>query len=570
MKSFTHAFLWLFASITFVSCGSSLQTPTTPAPLGQISESLYTVPKYQYSSSSIPVCFETNTLPSAADQTLIRNAITSAYEPQTSLHFIGWGTCSTNAGDKYTNAIRVAFKDSAPHTGPFVGTNNAGVPNNIILNNTFKSWSTDCSSSEAQREQCLAWTAVHEFGHAISALHEHTRPDTNPDCTAWLRAYYGDPNVDWQAQSGNGMTIAQGAPRWDLQSTMDYCNDPHFSWNGNTYDYTYNLQSENGGVLSAGDLTNWQTLYGSSKMIYGSSSAFGESTSGIEYGLVNTKRSSNKYYQPDLYMVQFSGQTNSGYVEIWAASSSSSYKTLTTHTVTPEPIINGPNNYFDYMFAQIDSDDSPEYLQFTRNYGSDTIQLIAFSGASNWQSELVNTSLPLNSNNNYGFAFADYDGDSSNDLFTMRMVDSARLEISVFKGPTFSTMLARSYVPYTVSQANNCRWVVGNFYNHTASSGGIDVVCLNMDVTSTSTPIYIVAWQATGTYSNPYAQNTAVATTQLLNEDGQYASFGFWQTGTSAPSGNAYPGVGTSIGYIKRQETAGTAEVYFFNDPLYF
>jgi hypothetical protein len=79
-----------------------------------------------------------------------------------------------------------------------------------------------------QNDECVAWQAVHEFGHALGFKHEHERLD-GPGCTGW-------------DQIGDAQILTE----YDEDSTMNYCSD-----DGN-----------NEGSLSRLDIVGVQVAYG--------------------------------------------------------------------------------------------------------------------------------------------------------------------------------------------------------------------------------------------------------------------------------------------------------------------
>lgn len=169
-------------------------------------DSIYAASSLLWKTKSIPVCWE-NPGNNATQRTWVKDQITKTWDTASSLDFTGWQTCAATS-----SGIRIRIEDSGPHTKG-LGTQLDGVSAGMVLNFTFKNWSTSC---QGQEESCIRSIAVHEFGHAIGFGHEQNREDTPSSCTAEPQGSDGD--------------LVIGA--WDLSSVMNYCN-PEYNGNGN-------------------------------------------------------------------------------------------------------------------------------------------------------------------------------------------------------------------------------------------------------------------------------------------------------------------------------------------------
>lgn len=171
----------------------------------------------------IPVCWEDDAaaMPEAG---WVRDAVTRTWQKHSALTFSSWTSCASDA-----KGIRILVEDSGPHTKG-LGTRMADKRGGMVLNFTFRNWSTSCSESEEQRRSCIESIAVHEFGHALAFAHEQNRPDTPGECAQPV-----------QGTNGNKLLTP-----YDPDSVMNYCNP------------LYN----NNGILSEYDIKGLQKVYG--------------------------------------------------------------------------------------------------------------------------------------------------------------------------------------------------------------------------------------------------------------------------------------------------------------------
>lgn len=167
------------------------------------------------------ICWENLTKAYETPAGLVRSAVSSTWEMESRVRFIGWQPCAAeNAG------VRIKIDDSGPHTKA-LGRRLDRRRDGMVLNFEFKNWSQSCAS---MRDYCIKGLAVHEFGHALGFAHEQNRFDAPGECQQLKQGTRGDLLLT----------------PYDPRSVMNYCNPKY----------------NNDGMLSSLDIAAVREIYG--------------------------------------------------------------------------------------------------------------------------------------------------------------------------------------------------------------------------------------------------------------------------------------------------------------------
>lgn len=176
-------------------------------------------------SLNVPVCWEQSASKFPTERSYVESAVAVHIERNSAFRFGDkpWRTCATtdtggiiriNVVDRGPNSL-VGYQATQTNFGGTVAT-----PVYMNLNFEFNMWGPACKAvnpPNSKRENCIRTIGVHEFLHALGALHEQLSPEIktkDPDCYA----LYKD-NLDFFGAKPFEVT------KYDADSIMNYCRD---------------------------------------------------------------------------------------------------------------------------------------------------------------------------------------------------------------------------------------------------------------------------------------------------------------------------------------------------------
>jgi hypothetical protein len=190
-----------------------------------------------FENGTVPVCWAPGINPESDIPKTIRQWVESTWSQNANVTFTGWGNCAEQFAKDMPDEHRIFIQRTGgrSQSDPGPQTRN-GVPRPTLMELNFNaSWLCDTFPWLGySNKECVVWTAVHEFGHALGFLHEHDRPD-----------FSGCRQYDWawpnKQGGGEALTV------YDSSSVMNYCSDG---------------AGTNKGRLTPRDITGLQAVYG--------------------------------------------------------------------------------------------------------------------------------------------------------------------------------------------------------------------------------------------------------------------------------------------------------------------
>lgn len=245
------------------------------------------------------------------------------------------------------------------------------------------------------------------------------------------------------------------------------------------------------------------------------------------------------YYDADMVYIQTSNPSLSN-VQVQVAPSTYDYDYLAYNENTVFlPGINGVRQLADY-----DNDGNLDliYIQ-NRNTVSGKVEVKIASGASNYQTLILQTETVFDSQINGRWQMIDYDGDGSLDLVYIQNSNTAsnKVEIKVASGASSFKTLTKD-ITTSFSIGNDGTWQIVDY----ANNGNIDLVYIqNINTSSGYVEVTIVSGA-----SGYETTVQSVATTFSVEDNGTWQMIDWDGDGL------------LDLVYIKVQDTAGTVEIH--------
>jgi hypothetical protein len=180
---------------------------------------------------NVSVCWEKQEAPefnnTFDNRLLTRRAIEQSWEKASLIRFTGWDWCPNG----YFKGVRISMGDESVSHGLgkevlniHPATNKRGLtldfnlniptrPTNDPFNNV--SMKQRCSDNGKNLEQCIQFTAIHEFGHVLGLSHEHNRDFRLDSCSL-------DDSAGYNVHGNTDFTD------YDPDSIMNYCRQNYY------------------------------------------------------------------------------------------------------------------------------------------------------------------------------------------------------------------------------------------------------------------------------------------------------------------------------------------------------
>jgi len=171
---------------------------------------------------NVEVCWERHGGAFAKERALARAAVSKFIEGNSQYRFgKAWAECDADQRPR----IRIEIADAGPRSdigyqtadGALFGPP-AAFPTFMRLNFEFSNWGTgQCTKTEATKRECIRTVAVHEFLHALGAIHEQLSEDLEKKDPSCWEKYAAIPDLH--------PTDARALTDYDPDSIMNYCRE---------------------------------------------------------------------------------------------------------------------------------------------------------------------------------------------------------------------------------------------------------------------------------------------------------------------------------------------------------
>jgi hypothetical protein len=188
---------------------------------------------------------------------------------------------------------------------------------------------------------------------------------------------------------------------------------------------------------------------------------------------------------PDLYCLKHSN-TGTGKLEVHVLSGASNYQSFLLETGTPITQADAIN--FQFAVGDYNKDGIPDlYCIKKSSTGTGTLEVHVLNGANNFQSFLLETGTPITQADavNFRFAVADYNKDGIPDLYCLKQSSTGTnsLEVHILNGSNnYQSFLIETGTEISQADASNFLFAVGDFNN----DGLPDVYCMKNKSTGTN------------------------------------------------------------------------------------
>jgi hypothetical protein len=191
----------------------------------------------------IRVCWKPGIDPEGALQKRIRATVEDWWGRYSSIGFTGWDTCPASTPAGMVGQHGIFIEPSSGATSSYQGRQFTGmipsqpIPTLMSINFDAPVRSLcDIFAGGNSNDDCVTWSAAHEFGHALGFKHEHARPDFE-ECTRSIADVFDGFFRDKREGGGVALTT------YDSGSIMNYC-------------------ASTKGALSNKDVAGLQSVYG--------------------------------------------------------------------------------------------------------------------------------------------------------------------------------------------------------------------------------------------------------------------------------------------------------------------